>query len=123
MRVEPAFVGARGVDSLPFSQGGTAAQAQALAARGVDFFVGYLGAMSAGRLAAVLDAGLAFMPVTFAGAVFNGAEDELAQLAHLGIPLGTTVWLDLEGAKTLTVPIDVLTRQVNDWAAKIAAAM
>jgi len=122
VRVEPAFVGARGVDSLPFSQGGTAAQAQALAARGVDFFVGYLGAMSAGRLAAVLDAGLAFMPVTFAGAVFNGAEDELAQLAHLGIPLGTTVWLDLEGAKTLTVPIDVLTRQVNDWAAKIAAA-
>ena len=122
MRVENAFVGARGVDSLPFSQGGTEEQARALVARGVDFFVGYLGAINATRLGYVLDAGMAFMPVTFAGEVFDGADDELAQLTALGIPEGCTVWLDVEGAKTLTTPIAQLTQQIDDWAAKIANA-
>lgn len=97
MRVETAFPGARVVDSLPFSQSGTAAQACALRASGVEGFVGYLGAMNAARLGHVLGAGLAFMPVTFAGEYKDGAADELAQLRALGIPAGATVWLDLEG--------------------------
>ena len=122
MRVENAFVGARGVDSLPFSQGGTAAQAKALAARGVDFFVGYLGCMNAARLGYVLDAGLAFMPVTLAGEVFDGADDEIAQLKALGIPAGVTVWLDVEGKKTLDVPLAELTDKINAWASKVAGA-
>lgn len=122
MKVENAFVGARGVDSLPFSQGGTAAQANALVARGVDFFVGYLGAMNPARLGYILSAGLAFMPVTFAGEVFDGADDEIAQLKALGIPAGVTVWLDVEGQKTFATPVDELARLINDWAAKISAA-
>ena len=122
MRVEHAFIGARGVDSYPFSLGGTADQARALASRGVDFFVGYLGAMNGVRLGFILDAGLAFMPVTLAGEVFDGAMDELAQLRALQIPQGCTVWLDLEGKKTLTHPFDDLTRLVNDWAEKIQQA-
>ncbi len=50
MKSEPAEVGALVVDSLPFSQGGTAAQALALKAAGVRCLVGYLGAISADRL-------------------------------------------------------------------------
>lgn len=122
MIVQDAFVGARGVDSLPFSQAGTQGQADALAARGVDFFVGYLGAINPDRLGYVLDAGMAFMPVTFAGEVFDGAADELVQIAALGLPKGVTVWLDLEGTKTFSYPVDQLTNLVNDWAAKISAA-
>lgn len=121
MRTEKAFVGARGVDSLPFSRGGTQEQAKALASRGVDFFVGYLGAMSAARLAHVLDAGLAFMPVTFAGEYFDGAADEIAQLKGLGIPLGTTVWLDLEGEKSWRWDAADLQRLINAWAKAISA--
>lgn len=122
MRVEKAFVGARGVDSYPYSIGGTQDQAHRLKDRGVDFFVGYLGVLNGARLGYVLDAGLAFMPVTLAGEVFDGALDELAQLKALAIPIGCTVWLDLEGAKTASHPIVDLTRLVNEWAAKISGA-
>ncbi len=121
MKVEKAFVGARGVDSLPFSQGGTAAQALALKATGVDFFVGYLGAMNAARLKYVLDAGLAFMPVTFAGEYTDGASDEIAQLKALGIPAGTTVWLDLEGLKAWHTDPPVLIDLLAKWANAIIA--
>src|SRR5690348_11289341 len=113
MKIETAFVGARGVDSLPFSQSGTAEQAQKLAARGVDFLVGYRGVRNAARVGYVLDAGLAFMPVTLAGEVFDGAADELAQLRALGIPPGCTVWLDVEGKKTLDVPVGELAAEIN----------
>ncbi len=56
--------------------------------------------MNKARLAFVLAAGLAFMPVTKAGEYKDGAADELAQLADLQIPKGATVWLDLEGVET-----------------------
>lgn len=121
MRVEQAFPGARVVDSLPFSQGGTAAQARALRASGVEGFVGYLGAMNAARLGYVLDAGLTFMPVTFAGEYKDGAGDEVAQLRALGIPAGCTVWLDLEGLEAWKAnPVD-LARLINAWAGEIRA--
>lgn len=127
MRVEVAHVGARGVDSLPFSQGGTEAQANALKATGIDFFVGYLGAMTKARLAFVMAAGLAFMPVTFAGEYKDGAADEIAQLRALEIPEGASVWLDFEGldpwnmGKTAAGRAD-LARLINAWAKDIAAA-
>lgn len=121
MQVKNAFPGARGVDSLPFSQGGTPGQAKKLAASGVEFFVGYLGAMNAARLKAVLDAGLAFMPVTFAGEYKDGAADEIAQLKALGIPAGATVWLDLEGINAWNTPADDLVALINAWARDIKA--
>lgn len=121
MKVEKAFVGARGVDSLPYSQSGTCAQAFALKNTGIDFFVGYLGAMNPARLKFILDAGLAFMPVTFAGEYKDGAADEVAQLRALGIPRGATVWLDLEGINAWNMGKDPVTRrelirQINAWA-------
>jgi hypothetical protein len=122
MKAVKAFPGARGVDSLSFSKGGTADQARKLRASGVEFFVGYLGAMNPVRLAAVLDAGLAFMPVTFAGEYKDGAADEVAQLKALGVPLGTTVWLDLEGVDAWNTPADKLMALINAWAADIAWA-
>lgn len=121
MKVANAFPGARGVDSLPFSNGGSADQAKRLAASGVEFFVGYLGAMNKARLEAVLDAGLAFMPVTFAGEYKDGAADEIAQLKALGIPAGATVWLDLEGLNAWNTPADQLMALINAWARDIKA--
>jgi hypothetical protein len=122
MKVASAFVGARVVDSYPYSIGGTKAQAEALKASGVDAFVGYLGKINATRLGYLLDAGLAFMPVTIAGEYEDGADDELSQLKALGIPAGATVWLDLEGQKAWGTDPKVLTAKIEAWAAKIVAA-
>jgi len=122
MKTEIAFVGARAVDSLPFSMGGTATQAAALKATGVDCVIGYLGSINKARLALILAAGLAFMPVTTAGEYNDGADDEIAQLAALEIPKGTTVWLDLEGMKAWTAEPAALIAKLSAWATKIAAA-
>lgn len=122
MRIETAFPGARVVDSLPFSVGGTIEQARALKASGVDGFVGYLGAMNRARLAIVLEAGLSFMPVTFAGEYRDGAQDELAQLAGLGIPKAATVWLDLEGIHAWNTPAAELVALIESWATAIVGA-
>lgn len=121
MKIEPALVGARGADSLPFSSGGTVGQAVALKAAGYDFFVGYLGAMNAARLGHVLAAGLAFMPVTFGGEYLDGADDEIAQLKALGIPAGCSVWLDMEGLKAFRTDPAKLIAMVNAWADAIAS--
>jgi hypothetical protein len=118
--VEQAHVGARGVDSLPFSQGGTAAQALALKAVGVDFFVGYLGAINAARLGYLLDAGIAFMAVTFGGR-FDG-DAAVAQCHALNLPAGVTVWLDVEGQGAFNTPVGELANKINAWADKVAAA-
>lgn len=116
MRVENAKTGAVVADSLPFSQGGTVEQAKALKAAGADAFAGYLGAMTPGRLAAVLGAGLAFIPVTFAGEYNDGPNDELEQLKGLGIPVGATVFLDLEGlAAFKSDPVGLATK-IDAWA-------
>lgn len=121
MRVEQAFVGARVVDSYPGSGWLTAAQAARLKCTGIDGFVGYLGVMSRDRLAAVLDAGLSYMPVTVAGEYEDGAADELAQLKALGIPAGCTVWLDVEGPKAHAQGAGIIPK-IDRWAADIASA-
>jgi hypothetical protein len=120
VKTETAFPGARGVDSLPFSQSGTAEQARALKASGVEFFVGYLGVMNAARLKHVMDAGLAFMPVTLA-AQYDGAR-AVAQCKALGLPPGVTVWLDLEGMAAWNTPPPVLMAKLNAWADAVKAA-
>ena len=122
MNVEKAFVGARGVDSVGFSKAGTAAQARRLRETGIDCLVGYLGSMNRARLDYVLDAGLAYMPVTYAGEYFDGPADELAHLKALAIPIGTTVWLDLEGEKSHKWPPADLILKINTWARAIQAA-
>lgn len=122
MRTEQAFVGAVVADSLPFSIGGTAIQAQRLQSEGIDCFVGYLGAMNPTRLKYILDAGLAYMPVTFGGEYEDGPLDEIAQLKSLGIPSGTSVWLDMEGLKAFKTDPVVLAGMINAWADAVTKA-
>lgn len=122
MRSEKAHVGAVVVDSLPFSMGGTPAQAAALKARGVAALVGYLGVITPARVAMVLDAGMAFIPVTLAGEYEDGPNDELAQLKALGIPSGATVFLDLEGLKAFKSDPVQLAAKIDAWAMAILAA-
>lgn len=78
--------------------------------------------MTPQRLEYVLDAGMAFMPVTKAAEYKDGAADEIAQLKALGIPTAVTSWLDLEGLDAWNTPVDQLAALINDWASKIAAA-
>ncbi len=116
----PAEIGAHVVDSLPFSQGGTPTQAAALRADGVRCVVGYLGVINPARLALLLAAGLAFMPVTLA-ARYDGPA-AVAQCQALGLPPGVTVWLDLEGQSAFkTEPTELIAR-INAWADAIRAA-
>ena len=122
MKIETAPVGSRGVDSFPYSLGGTTAQALALKASGIDFFVGYLGVITAERMGFILDAGLAFMPVTRAGEYTDGAADEVAQLKALAIPSGATVWLDLEGLDAWKSDPVMLMGKLRDWANTIKLA-
>ncbi len=122
MRVANAFVGATVVDSLPFSQQGTLAQAMSLKDSGVHALAGYLGVIDASRVAHELDAGLAFVPVTLAGEYNDGPNDELGQLQALGIPRGATVFLDLEGMHAFKSDPVALIQKINDWADSIAAS-
>jgi hypothetical protein len=119
MRVEKATPGMRVVDSWPYSKAGSAVSARYWADHGVHAFAGYLGLMNATRLNYVLDVGLAFFPVTLAGAYENGAADEVAQLKALGIPPGATVFLDLEGKRAFNTPIPTLFTYCKDWCAPI----
>jgi hypothetical protein len=120
MKAVKAFPGARGVDSHPFSVGGTAVQARALKATGIDFFIGYLGLIDKIRLRHVIDAGLAFMPVTLA-ARYDGGQ-AVAQCNALGLPKGIVVWLDLEGLDAWNTPAPKLMTKIEAWAAKVVAA-
>ncbi len=117
MRAETVPVGSRLVDSLPYSQGGTLAPAQALRAAGFEGLIGYLGVMSPDRLGYVLTSGLGFLPVTLAGHCDGAAA--VASCRALGLPLGVTVHLDLEGAG-LTAP-DTIAR-VNAWGDAVSGA-
>lgn len=118
MIVQKAWVGARGVDSLQFSQTGSRAQAEGMRRAGADFFVGYLGAMSPLRLQFLIESGLAFMPVTFANQ-FDGPR-AVAQCMNLGLPAGCTVWLDLEGKAVYDMRPDKLSGIINAWADAVA---
>lgn len=115
---KPAPVGARIIDSLPFSQGGTAAQAAALKAAGVDGIALYLGVANRARVDACLAAGLLVMGVTLAGA-YDG-KLAAAQAKAWGLPPGVSLFLDLEGKGTLTDP--GLVQRINAWANDVAAA-
>lgn len=120
--IEVVATGSRVVDSLPFSSGGTPQLAAAIKATGVEAFAGYLGVITPDRLAAVLVAGMGFIPVTLGGAYNNGFQDELGQLKLLGIPSGATVFLDMEGLAAFKTDPSVLIDKVNAWADGIVAA-
>ncbi len=117
MKTQLARVGARGIDCV---QTVRVQDARALKAEGIDFCVRYLGGVSRTELDAILAAGLAFMCVTYANR-FDGAQ-AVAQLASLGLPKGTTVWLDVEGESVYKTPPLELIAKINAWAAAVKAA-
>lgn len=104
-----------GIDTLATL---TSSQALALRAFRVSFRVGYIDHVTPAELAAQLDAGIAFSPVTYA-LEFNPAHT-LARLAALGIPKGATVWLDVE---RVSAPLDKarLVSSINTWARALVA--
>jgi hypothetical protein len=120
MRATHARPGALCVDSLQFSEAGTLAQAQALRADGIEAVYVYLGVINVERLGYILQAGMAAMPVTLAGH-FDGAA-AVAQLNALGIPLGTSVCLDLEGLPIYNQGAAVAIQKVNAWADPVSLA-
>jgi len=122
MKTVDVPVGSVICDSLPFSTGGTVAQAIALKTSGVVALALYLGAVTPAILKKVLDAGLGYMPVTFGGEYEDGADDELVQLKALGIPKGCCVWLDMEGLKAFKTDPAKLISMLTAWANKIEAA-
>jgi hypothetical protein len=105
---------ALGVDTV---QKLTAENCAALRAAGFRFVVRYLGSIDPPELKRILDAGLAYMPVTYAKA-YNGGS-AVSALHALSIPQGATVWLDLEGETS--APPDLIAK-INAWAGQIAGA-
>lgn len=122
MSVEPVPVGARLFDSVEFSQGGTAKQAEAIRDAGADGVFGYLGSFTPARLHAVFSAGLGFMPVTYGGEYEDGAEDEVRQLEALGVEKGVTVYVDMEGLKAFHSDPKTMITKLETWAVGISAA-
>jgi hypothetical protein len=120
VKLVQAPVGARLIDSLPFSRGGTALGAKALATAEVDGVALYLGAATPVQVNACLDAGLGMVGVTFGGA-YDGAA-AVRQAEALGMPPGWPIFLDLEGPDAFKTPISELTRKVVDWVAPVRAA-
>ena len=114
-------VGARLFDSLGFSQSGGLKQAAAAVMAGYEGFIGYLEVMNSTRLAAVLNAGLGFIPITFANEYRTGANRTLGWLKSLGVPQGVTVFADLEAVGN-DVAIPSLISQLNTWAAPLSKA-
>lgn len=92
-------------------------ECEAIKAAGFRFVVRYLGSVSVLELAAILAAGLAFMPVTYAKN-YNGGS-AVHDLRALSIPAGATVWLDLEGETS--APADLIAK-INAWASQIEGA-
>lgn len=117
---KPCPVGSRGVDSLPFSQGGTEAQAHALKASGIDFVALYLGVAGKAQADAALAAGLMVFGVTTANK-WDGNRAAL-QAKALGLPPGTSLFLDVEGQDAYTMDPKDLIAKINAWADLVALA-
>jgi len=107
-------VGARGVDSLAFSRSGTAEQARALKAAGVDFVALYLGVASKALNDTCLSAGLQTCGVTLADQ-FDGAR-AVSQMQALGMPAGTCAFVDVEGPSICAMSSTDLIAKINAWA-------
>lgn len=120
MRAEVAPVGAKIIDSLPFSGGGNAFNAQGLKAAGVQGVALYLGQATPVQVKACNDAGLGVFGVTFGGAYDGVAAVKQAQA--LGLPVGCCIFLDHEGPKTAITPAAESIQKITAWAAPVRQA-
>lgn len=119
MKSAPVPVGARIVDSLPFSEGGTAALAAALKASGVEGVALYLGVAKPSLALACTAAGLGVIGVTL-GDAFDGAATVTQAKAMLAP--GTSVFLDVEGPTAMAMASGDLIAKINAWADPVLAA-
>lgn len=115
-----AIAGARGVDSYPFSQVGSDAQAKALKAAGIDFVALYLGVAKQAQNDACLAAGLATFGVTVANT--SDGTRSAVQAKAMGLAAGTSLFYDLEGPIAYQTPPKELIAAINAWADKVQAA-
>lgn len=123
MIVEQATPGVLVCDSLPYTLGGSAKIAAALAAEGVKCLVGYLGGINVARVQFLLDAGIAFMPVTYGMTPDHySGPTSIKQAKALGYPEGGTIWLDVEGMSVWHTDPAVLMADVSSWGKDVAAA-
>jgi hypothetical protein len=104
MVVMPAPFPALGFDCITTLD---AVRAASLKEAGMSFAIRYLGSVTAAEIETILKADLCFMPVTYSRApgwapsAALGNSDGVIDVSHLlsaGVPKGTTVWIDLEGA-------------------------
>ena len=114
MRAVPAHPFAMGVDTVVSL---TPGMCSALKSAGMRFAVRYLGGVGLLEVGTILDAGLAFMPVTYAGQ-YDGFR-AVQHMHDLNLPRGCTVWLDVEGAQE--TPLE-LAAKINAWAHSVQAA-
>lgn len=114
---QPARVGARGIDCLTSLTPNSAA---ALKAAGIDFVVRYLGSINPVELAVIVNAGLAFMPVTFGNS--HDGPTAVSQCNALNLPATTTVWIDVEGKTAWDTSPNVLADNINKWCDSVSTA-
>ncbi|MXO58228.1 DUF1906 domain-containing protein [Altererythrobacter salegens] len=116
----------------------TAAKAQAFKAAGFKYAVRYVSRLAtngtsdinSAELKALLDAGLAVMPVQHVAASGwkpdaalgkSYGENAAKHIAAAGFPTGTTAWLDLEEVSSSSAPDDVIA-YCNAWSVAVSAA-
>jgi hypothetical protein len=113
--LQSAPVGARGIDTVaPID----AVHAAALRAAEMDFAVRYLGSVTSQEIDAILTAGLAFIPVTYANHL--DSVQAVAALHALWLPAGATVFLDVENDAAMD-PAS-LSAKINAWADAVRIA-
>lgn len=110
-----AFAGARGLDCTSVI---TPAFAQWMVDNGFDFAMRYLGSLTSAEIDVLHAHGRAVMPVCFADK-FDGLA-ALSELVHIGMPIGVTVWADIESV-TLTAA-QLIDRLDNAFAKPLRAA-
>jgi len=113
LAVQKASVGARGIDTIATL---TAESVAALKAEGFSFAVRYLGGVTRSEVAAITGAGLLLSLVTYADQWEPAAT--VSELQHLAVPVGATIWLDVESLDMS--PAGVIS-VINAWADAIAA--
>lgn len=114
MRAVPIPPASLGVDTvLRF----TPAMCAAMKVENIDFVIRYLGSIDTSECDIILSSGLGLMVVTYAQH-FDGMTTA-AELRSLGLPQGTTVWLDVEGCTQ--TPVE-LVKLINAWCYAVKAA-
>jgi hypothetical protein len=113
---EKVRVGARLADTIELID--TPEKAKALLNAGIEGVFQYLGSVTPQVFNNIISNGLGFMPVTYADQ-YDGIR-AVAEMKTLGIPLGTTAWLDVEAVSGMDKTM--LKGKINAWASNVRYA-